>query len=401
VHRSIEEIARVEGGRVVATLMRLTGRLELAEDTYGDAVVEALRRWPRDGVPERPGAWLTTVARRKALDVLRREGQREAREQLAATALEDDEPMTWHTVRDDQLRLIFTCCHPALSPDARVALALRVLCSLGTAEIAHAFLVPEPTMGKRISRAKAKIAANRIPYRVPPDHELPERLAAVLAVVGVVFTTGHHAPTGALLQRVDLADEGIRLARLLVDLMPDEPECIGLLALLEATHARRATRVDIDGRLVLLSDADRTRWDRDAIDHAVGLVERSLRMGRPGPWQIQAAISCLHSVAPDVASTDWAQIVELYRMLEVLQPSVPVRVNHAVAIAEVDGPSAALLALDRIDGADGWHLFHAARAEMLARVGRPEASARSLRRALECPHNDVDGAFLVSRLEGA
>ena len=399
---SIEEIVRLEGGRVVATLCRLTGDLGRAEDAVGEAVIEALRRWPVDGIPERPGAWLTTVARRKALDALRRESTRTERETASMALLESEPALERNTIRDDQLRLIFTCCHPALNVESQVALALRVLCRLTTAEIARAFLVPEDTIGKRISRAKAKIIANRIPYRVPPDEELPARLAAVLAVVSVVFTTGHHAPEGVDLVRIDLADEAIRRALLVAELMPDEPECLGLLALLESTHARRHTRLGDDGLPVLLADADRSHWDREAIDRAVIMVERALRLGRPGPYQLQAAISCLHGVASDVDSTDWPQIVALYGLLEERQPSLPVRTNRAVAVAQVDGLAVGVELLDDIARSDpaaaGWHLFHTARADLLRRLGEFEASADAYRAALACPHNDVDDAFLRMRL---
>jgi RNA polymerase sigma-70 factor, ECF subfamily len=397
VNLSIDEITRLEGGRVVATLCRLTGSLDLAEDALAEAVIEALSRWPTEGFPERPGAWLTTVARRKALDVLRREHQRPNREQLAMVLVEREEPLV-HTIRDDQLRLIFTCCHPALSVDARVALALRLLCGLTTAEIAQAFLVTEATMGKRITRAKEKIAANRIPYRIPPDDELPDRLAAVLAVIELVFTTGHHAPMGAALTRVELTDEAVRIARLLADLMPDEPECHGLVALLESTRARTSTRVDSTGAPVLLADADRSLWDHDAAESAVELLQRALRMGKPGPHQLRAAISCLHSTAASIETTDWPQIVQLYRMLEAIEPSVPVKVNRAVAEAEVDGPEAGLAVLATVEGAEGWHLYHVARGELLRRTGNAADAADAYRRALTCPHNDVDDGLLRTRL---
>jgi len=394
---STDEIVRVEGARVVATLVRMTGDLDLAQDACGEAVLEALRRWPADGLPERPGAWLTTVARRKALDVIRRERGRPLREEAAASLLEVDvEPV--HTIRDDQLRLLFTCCHPALAIDARVPLALRVISGLTTAEIAQALLVPEATVGKRITRAKAKISANSIPYRIPPDHELPDRLAAVLAVVQAVFTTGHHAPAGARLERVELTAEAIRLSRLLVALMPDEPEAAGLLALLLSTAARSSTRVDDAGDVVLLPDADRSRWDADATAEAVSLLETALRRGRPGPYQLRAAISCLHSLAPSSATTDWPQIVQLYAALERFEASLAVRVNRAVAEAEVHGPEAGLAVLDGLEGAAGWHLFHATRADLLRRTGDLAGAAEAYRDALACPHNDADDRFLRRRL---
>jgi RNA polymerase sigma-70 factor (ECF subfamily) len=391
----IDEILRVEGGRVLATLRRLTGDLDAAEDALSDAVVEALEQWPRRGIPERPAAWLTTVARRRAVDRLRRDARRPEKEVLAV--LDEPDPLPYSTVRDDQLRLVFTCCHPALSPEAQVALALRTLCGLTTTEIARAFLVAEPTMGQRISRAKAKLRANNIAYRVPTDAELPARLASVLAVVNVVFTTGHHAPAGAALTRVDLMDEGVRLARLLVELMPDEPECVGLLALCLSTSARRSTRVGPDDEVVLLTDADRAAWDHDATAEASALLERALRRGRPGPFQVRAAISCLHSLAPDHGHTDWAQIVELYRILETMEPSVPVRVNRAVAEAELYGPEVGLDLLADLGGGEGWHLLHATRADLLRRAGRTAEAATAYEAALALDPSDADARFLRAR----
>jgi len=398
---SLAEIVRVEGGRVVATLFRMTGDLDLAEDAFVDAAVVAIERWPTDGIPERPGAWLTTVARRKAIDRLRRDARRRERELEAAVAAteRDPDPLPYHTVRDDQLRLIFTCCHPALARDAQVALALRVLGGLTTTEVARAFLTTDATMGQRLSRAKHKITANRIGIgRVPRDAELPQRLPSVLAVVHLIFTTGHHAPVGRQLQRVDLADEGLRLARLLTDLMPDEPECLGLLALMESVHARRATRSDAAGDPVLLPDADRTRWDHEAIAEANALLERALRMGRVGPYQLQAAISCLHSSAPTADATDWPQIADLYRILDGFGASPFVRVNRAIAEAEAHGPDAGLLVLETADGVDGWHLYHAARADLLARSGRVDEAADALRAALACEPNAADVRLLERRL---
>ena len=399
----IEETIRVEGGRVLATLTRLTGSLDRAEDALGEAVVVALERWPDEGVPRKPAAWLTTVARRKALDQLRREAQRDEREAWAMEELSanPEEPLPWAVVQDDLLRLVFTCCHPALSPPARVALALRLLCGLTTEEIARAFLEPTPTLGQRISRAKAKIAAAGIPYRVPEAEDLPERLDAVLAVVYVMFTTGHHAPVGESLQRVDLSREAIRLARLLVDLLPREPECVGLLALLLSAHARSHGRVDELGQLRLLADADRTLWDRAAIEEAVTLTGQALRAGSPGPYQLQAAISCLHSVAPSVDATDWPQIVTLYDLLLERAPTVAVRLNRAVAVAQVAGAGAGLALLDALKeepGAGRWHLFHAVRADLLRRLGESGRAAEAYRAALGCEPNGVDRRFLEARL---
>ena len=396
--RSIDEIIRVEGGQVVATLFRITGQLELAEDAFSEAALEAVRRWPKDGLPERPGAWLTTVARRKLLDTLRRESQRPVREEQAM-ALASPVELDVHTVRDDQLRLIFTACHPSLSPEAQVALTLRVVCGLTTVEIAAAFLVPEPTMSKRITRAKEKIRANRIGFRIPPDEELPGRRDAALRVVELVFTTGHHAPVGAALTRVDLVDEGVRLARLMAELMPDDPECHGLVSLLLSTRARMATREGDEGLPTLLADADRSQWDRTDITEAIDLLERTLKAGRPGPFQIRAAISCLHSHAPTIIETDWPQIVQLYDVLMTMQPTSVVAVNRAIAVAEVQGPGAGLAALDAIgDEVRHWHMFHAARADLLTRTGDLDAARAALEAALACPHNDADDRLLRHRL---
>jgi RNA polymerase sigma-70 factor (ECF subfamily) len=401
VYTSIDEIIRVEGGRVVATLCRLTGDLDLAEDAFAEAAIEAVRRWPTDGLPVRPGAWLTTVARRKALDVLRRERRRPDRERAAVALRDEPDVLEVHTVRDDQLRLIFTTCHPAIAAESQVALALRVLCGLTTDEIARAFLLPAATVGKRITRAKDKLRANAVAFRVPPDEELPGRLSAVLSVVEVVFATGHHPPLGDQPVRVDLLDEGVRLARLLVELMPDEPECHGLLALLLSTRARHPGALDADGVPVLLADADRTSWDHESTAEAVAILERALRVGRAGPRQLRAAISCLHSTAATVDETDWPQIIQLYDMLQVIDPSPAVRVNRAVAVGEVAGPDAALAELDALAGdpsVDGWHLFHAARAEQLRRLGRADAARAALGSAIACPHNDADDRLLRARL---
>ena len=302
--------------------------------------------------------------------------------------------------RDDRLRLLFTCCHPALSPESQVALALRTICGLTTVDIARVFLVPEPTIGQRISRAKAKIATAHIPYRVPDEHELPDRLRPVLTTVYSVFTAGHHAPVGELDARLDLADEGVRLSRVLVDLMPDEAECVGLLALTLATNARREARTDSDGEIVLLADQDRSLWDHEAIAEAAALVESVLRRGRPGAYQMQAAIACLHGLAPSYAETDWSQIAELYRLLEARWPTPVVRVNRAVAVAEVAGPQAGLTLLAELVGTptERWHLYWSTRADFQRRLSEMEAAADSYRQALECPCNDSDRRFLQRRL---
>ena len=387
---------------MLATLIRLTGDIDRAEDALHDAVVVAADSWRRNGVPDKPGAWLTTVARNKALDRLRREARRAPKEEEAFRLLSDG----WATddndtdSRDDRLRLLFTCCHPALSPESQVALALRTICGLATVDIARVFLVPEPTIGQRISRAKAKIAKARIPYRVPEEHELPDRLRPVLATVYAVFTAGHHAPVGELDGRLDLADEAIRLARVLVDLMPDEAECVGLLALTLATNARRKARTDHDGEILLLADQDRSLWDAAAITEAAALVDSVLRRGRPGAYQIQAAIACLHGTAATYAETDWAQIGELFGMLEIRWPTPVVRVNRSVAVAEVAGPAAGLALLADLVGTpiERWHLYWSARADFQRRLGQTQAAADSYRQALECPCNDTDRRFMQRRL---
>ena len=405
---ALEELVRCEGGRVLATLIRMTGDFDLAEDAVQDAVVAALEAWPREGTPDNPGAWLTTVARRKALDRVRREAGRRGKEDAAVELLAGEtEPHVGPSaaderrrsaVADDMLRLIFTCCHPALSHEAQIALTLRTVCRLTTAEIAAVFLVTEPTMGQRISRAKRKIAVARIPYRVPADHELTDRLRAVLAVIYAVFTAGHHAPTGDTPLRVDLADEAVRLALLVLELVRDEPEAAGLLALLLATNARRAARVDDAGDVVLLADQDRRLWNHEAIAEAGALVDQTLRRRRPGPYQVQAAIACLHGLAPTWNDTDWPQIAELYELLEHFEPTPVVRVNRAVAVAQTDGPRAGLALLDGVDGLSGWHLLWSTRADFHRRLGEVTEAADAYRRALACECNDADRRFLERRL---
>lgn len=396
----LDEIIRIEGGQVLATLIRLTGDIDRAEDALHDALVVAADVWRRDGVPDKPGAWLTTVARNKELDRIRREARRAPKEVEAFRLLTETETDDDVDNRDDRLRLLFTCCHPALSPESQVALALRTICGLSTVDIARVFLVPEATIGQRISRAKAKIAKARIPYRVPDPHELPDRLRPVLATVYAVFTAGHHAPVGELGGRVDLADEAIRLARVLVDLMPDEAECVGILALTLATNARRLARTDSTGEIVLLADQDRSLWDGAAIAEAAALVDSVLRRGRPGAYQMQAAIACLHGTAPTYADTDWPQIAELYLLLENRWPTPVVRVNRAVAVAEVSGPRHGLALLDELVGgpAERWHLYWSTRADFQRRLGETTAAADSYRQALSCPCNDSDRRFMQRRL---
>ena len=394
---------RHEGGRVLATLVRLTGNITVAEDAVQDAVIDALRRWPIDGVPDKPVAWLTTVARHRALDVLRREAKRTMKETdsrlLDEVTIAVREETSDSMVRDDLLRLLFTCCHPALSFEAQTALALRTLCGMSTIEVAAVFLVPEPTMGQRISRAKRKISSAHIPYRIPADHELPDRLRSVTAVIHAVVTAGHHSPEGSLDARRDLADEGVRLARLLHELMPDEPECTGLLALSLATTARRDARLDKGGDLVLMVDQDRSRWYHDEIAEAASMLDQAIHLHRPGPYQVQAAIACLHGLAPTFADTDWEQIASLYATLERFTPTPVVRVNRAVAVAESTGAQAGLDLLDQLDETtvDRWHLYWSTRAELLARVGRTDEAIQALERALGCESNDSDRRFLLVR----
>jgi RNA polymerase sigma-70 factor, ECF subfamily len=407
-HDEVAAAFRESSGKAVATLVRFLGDIDLAEEAVQDAFVVALERWPVDGVPPSPAGWIITTARNRGIDQVRRESTRDTRQaESHRTFTSPPAPVPGDDldhldgealVADDQLRLLFTCCHPALDPSAQVALTLRLIAGIPTPAVARAFLVPEATMAQRLVRAKRKIKTAGIPYRVPGDAELPARLRPVLAVIYLVYNEAYVATDGDELGRVDLAVEAIRLARLLVELMPDEAEAHGLLALLLLTEARRPARTDAHGDLVLLADQDRSRWDRVMLEEGLEIVRACLRVNRPGPYQLQAAIAAVHSDAPTADDTAWDQIVALYDQLYALSPTPVVALNRAVAVAERDGPDAGLALLDDLE-LPGYHLLPAARANLLERLGRYDEASAAYEEALALTTNEAERRFLERRLQ--